>query len=247
LIVEPEIYQRMAEVEDRHWWFVSRRAICESLLDRLNLPPDAAILEAGCGTGGNLEMLARRGQVYATELDDEARRLAQARGPYRIAPGRLPDRIPFDGLSFDLIVMTDVLEHLEDDAGALRALRARLKPGAAIILTVPALQWLWSAHDESHHHRRRYRAPQIRALLSDAGYEILYVSYYNFILFPVIAAARSIQRFLPRNGEGHDLRMPSPAINRMLTALFSGERLLLGRLPLPIGVSIVALARNPAE
>ncbi|HUO05314.1 MAG TPA: class I SAM-dependent methyltransferase [Candidatus Binataceae bacterium] len=213
---------------------------------RLKLPADAAIMEAGCGTGGNLPMLAHWGRVYATEPDDEAREFALAKAKCDIQPGYLPDKLPFGNLSFDLILMTDVLEHLDDDAAALRSLRGRLKPGGVLILTVPAFQGLWSAHDTSHHHKRRYRATRLRELLVQAGYEIDLISYYNFMLFPIIASVRLAQRIAGSNSEGHDLRMPPPWINKLLYALFSSERYFVGRIPLPVGVSLIVAARNPA-
>jgi SAM-dependent methyltransferase len=238
------IYKRMAEVEDAHWWFASRRAIIGHLLDRLDLPSNAMILEAGCGTGGNFQMLARRGKLYATELDDEARRFATSRQLAEVAEGRLPDQIPFKDLCFDLIVMTDVLEHLDDDVGSLKALHARLKPGGFLLLTVPAWPWLWSAHDESHHHRRRYVADQLRQAVSAGGYAIRYLSYYNFLLFPMIAVARLLQHLVGANREGHDLQMPSRLVNRTLAKVFSSERHVLGRVTVPFGVSLLMLARN---
>jgi SAM-dependent methyltransferase len=246
--MDPSLYPRMAELEDGHWWFVSRRKIVESLLERLKLDADAKILEAGCGTGGNLPMLACLGRVYATELDQQGLHFSRARGLGEVEPGRLPDQIPFGDTRFDLILMTDVLEHLEQDAAALHALRGRLKPGGALLLTVPALQWLWSAHDVAHHHHRRYHARQLRALACEAGYEVQYLTYYNFLLLPAIVATRSIRRLTGvRSAQGHDLRMPSPRVNCVLAAVFSSERHILRWTSIPIGMSLVMLARNPAR
>ena len=126
--MDPSLYPRMAEVEDAHWWFASRRAIVDRMLDRLELPADAAILEPGCGTGGNFPMLARRGRLFAIDADESAIGFAHARGLAQVAHGSLPDRIPFGDQLFDLVVMTDVLEHLDDQAGALRALRRGCVP-----------------------------------------------------------------------------------------------------------------------
>src|SRR5260370_22840116 len=173
--MDPQLYPRMAAVEDTYWWFVSRRAICERMIERVNLPRGAAILEPGCGTGGNFAMLARRGKLYAMDSDETALRFAASRGMAELARGRLPDHIPFDDALFDLVVMTDVLEHLDDAAGSLRAVRARLKPGGWLLLTGPALQWLWSEHDVTHHHRRRYRASDFRARVTDGGFMVDYM------------------------------------------------------------------------
>jgi SAM-dependent methyltransferase len=236
----------MAAVEDTHWWFASRRAICERMLKRVKLPAGAAILEPGCGTGGNFAMLARRGQLYAMDSDPSAIRFAASRGIAEVAEGSLPGHIPFGDTVFDLVVMTDVLEHLDDEGGSLRALRARLRPGGSILLTVPALQWLWSEHDVTHHHRRRYRAEELRRLVSGAGFKLHYLSYYNFILFPLIAGVRIVRRLHPSQATGangrHDLTMPPWGLNAMLGGLFSSERYLLGVTRLPIGVSLIALA-----
>ena len=239
-----EIYIQMAEVEDDHWWFAGRRAIVESLLARFGLARDAAILEAGCGTGGNLRMLARRGSVCAMDLDEQACGFARARGIGEVAVGRLPDQIPFGDRCFDLVLMTDVLEHLDDDGAALRALRERLRPGGLLFLTVPAFQYLWSPHDVAHHHRRRYRAGQLRKVVSEAGYDIRYLSYYNFLLFPPILAARSVQRLTGLHTEDHGLGLPLRPVNWLLRKTFSAERFLLGRASLPVGVSLILLARN---
>ena len=240
--MDARIYTEMATLEQQHWWFAARRKILDKLLSTLPLPPDAQILEAGCGTGGNLAMLARHGRVYGMETNAQALELASAKGAGQIAAGRLPAPIPFDDLKFDLIALLDVLEHIDDDAATLSALRARLKPGGWLLMTVPAYPFLWSRHDELHHHKRRYVGRDLRAVSEAAGLHISYLSYFNTWLFPLIAAAR-----LARMGEGHsgDLSMPNKFINALLAQIFASERLLLGRVRLPFGVSLIALARNP--
>ncbi len=247
--MDPSLYPRMAEVEDAHWWFASRRAIVDRIIERLGLPPDAAILESGCGTGGNFPMLARRGHLYAIDADESAIGFAQSRGLAHVARGFLPEAMPFGDQRFDLVVMTDVLEHLDDQAGTLRALHARLRPGGWLLLTVPAMAWLWSDHDVTHHHRRRYNASELRTLVSACGFEVRYLSYYNFLLFPLIAGARMWQRLGARDRHGanrrHDLAMPPAAINSLLQRIFSSERYLVGAARIPFGVSLILLARAP--
>jgi SAM-dependent methyltransferase len=245
--MDPAIYPRMAAVEDVHWWFAGRRAICERMLDRVQLPTDAAILELGCGTGGNFQMLARRGRLYAMDADDSALSFAATRGLARLARGLLPQEFPFNEIGFDLAVMTDVLEHLDDERRSLGVVRSSLRPGGWLLLTVPALPWLWSEHDAAHHHRRRYRAADLRALLVDNAYNVAHLSYYNFLLFPAIAGVRIAQRLRTQSEYGnhrHDLAMPSRAINTILYQLFSSERFLVSQVRVPIGVSLVALAQK---
>jgi SAM-dependent methyltransferase len=243
--MDAALYPWIAAVEDTHWWFAGRRAICQGMLDRIKLPAGALILELGCGTGGNFPMLARRGQLYAMDEDESALALAASRRLAKLARGCLPGQIPFAERRFDLVMMTDVLEHLDDDAASLCAVRSSLKAGGRLLLTVPALRWLWSEHDATHHHRRRYSATDLRRLLGNAGFSIDYLSYYNFLLFPAIAGVRLLQRFRPATPSGnsrHDLTMPSRYLNALLFRTFSCERFVLGRFRLPLGVSLIALA-----
>ena len=243
--MDSDLYPLMARVEDSHWWFCSRRAIVESALSRLDLSPGARILEPGCGTGGNLSMLARFGEVYAMDSDLEACKFSSARGAAIVEPGQLPDRIPFEGIRFDLVVMTDVLEHLDRDQEALIALCERLKPGGWLLATVPAFSWLWSAHDVAHHHQRRYVAGELRSLFERSGYAVAYLSYYNFLLFPVIAAGRMLGRLgKSRPQHDHDLRAHSGLVNSLLQTVFSSERYALGHFSVPFGVSLLLVAQK---
>ena len=240
--MDPSLYPRMAAVEDRHWWFAGRRAICDRLLQQCELPKNAAILEPGCGTGGNFPLLAHYGRVYAMDAESAALAFAATRGGAEVARGVLPLGIPFDAQQFDLAIMTDVIEHLDEPLAALKAVRARLKPRGVLLLTAPAIPRLWSVHDVMHHHRRRYRLSELRRCLEAAGFTIGYISYYNFWLLPAIVLARTLAGL--RRGAGvHDLIMPPAIINRILYAVFASERYLIGRVRIPIGVSLIALAR----
>jgi len=234
----------MAELDSSHWWFVARRQILEEIIKRIvQPPPNAQILEIGCGTGHNLEMLSRFGRVTATELDPDARALATKRLGREVQPTALPDLSAFPERGFDLIALLDVLEHVADDHSALKAIWARLKPGGRLILTVPANPWMWSAHDVAHHHHRRYRRAQLERLAGEAHYEIDLLSPFNTILFPLIAAARGAGKILGR--ESADDSMPPEAVNSLLRRLFALESRLVGRIPLPFGVSLVAVLRRP--
>jgi SAM-dependent methyltransferase len=244
--MEPGLYPWMAQVEEQHWWFASRRAIVERFITRLNLPAEAALLEPGCGTGGNFPMLARHGRVFAMDADADALRFATALGKAQVECGSLPDRIPFTGHDFDLILMSDVLEHLDDDVAALGALQHRLKPHGWLLVTVPAMQWLWSGHDQAHHHRRRYSATTLRRVARAGGLDVVYLGYFNFILFPIVAGVRLAQRLMNRENAreaSNYTTMPSPPINAILRRVFSSERHLLEHMPMPFGISLLMLAR----
>lgn len=241
--MEAVAYHSLRDLQDRHWWFVGRRKIISELIRRLvNLPKRARILEAGCGYGGNLAMLGRFGDLDAFEYEDEARSYASALLNKPVAPGFLPDNIGFAGETFDLVAMLDVLEHIDDDVGSLRALRERLCQGGAILITVPAVPWLWSEHDEIHHHKRRYTKAGLKKVLREAGFEVGDVSYFNTLLFPLALAQRLMSRFSGRKLAADT--MPNRFVNGVLERVFAFENRLAGRINLPIGLSLYAIARR---
>jgi SAM-dependent methyltransferase len=218
--MQREVYLTLARVEDHHWWFRARRAIATRILQGLELPANATILEVGSGTGGNLAMLSDFGRLFAMELNPEARALSDRRSIIKAEEGILPDGIPFGNQQFDLIAAFDVLEHIEPDLESLVALRARLAVGGKLLMTVPAFRFLWGPHDESHHHKRRYRLGPFTRLVERAGYQIILANYYNFWLFPIVAAARLLDRCKSvRYQNGAQLSIPPAPINRLLEAV----------------------------
>jgi SAM-dependent methyltransferase len=241
--MEKDIYHKTAASENIHWWFIGRRTIVEQILKGLCLPKSAEILEVGCGTGGNLPLLARFGEVYGVEVDDTAREYARKREIGTILPGSMPDEIPFTGQLFDLIVMTDVLEHVQEDQIALERLYLILKSGGYILITVPAFTALWSRHDELHHHKRRYDMRGLRTKLIKSGYVIVKASYINCLLFPFIAVIRLTQRFFKMN-DADDLKMYPTLVNRLLTKLFASEGYMLKFISLPFGLSLLCVGRK---
>ena len=238
------VFDRMAELDQHHWWFTARRRILQALIERVVKPPkEARILELGSGTGHNLAMLSRFGPVEASELDPVARQLASERLGRPVLEAALPDLSMFPADAYDLIALLDVLEHVPDDKASLAAIFGRLKPGGALLLTVPANPWMWSAHDVAHHHHRRYRKREIEALARGAGYEIELLSPFNSLLFPPIAVARFIGRL--RGDESSDDAMPGDLVNQALDTIFGLESSLIGRVPMPFGVSLAAVLRRP--
>lgn len=234
------VFDRMAEQDSRHWWFVARRRILSDFIAReVELPADARILEIGCGTGHNFEMLGRFGRIDAIEIDDGARALASRRLGRPVGTAPLPELTGIADGTYDLVALLDVLEHIEDDKASLASIQRKLAPGGRILLTVPANQWMWSAHDAAHHHHRRYSKKRLAKVAAEAGLKVHRLSYFNTLLFPVAAAAR-IAGKLTGKKESDD-KMPSAPVNRLLQAVFGFERHLVGRVPLPAGVSLVAI------
>jgi SAM-dependent methyltransferase len=241
--MERIVYDRMAELDTRHWWYRARREVLARLIERRVRPPEgAAILEIGCGTGHNLEMLARFGRVQAIELDPAAREVATQRLGRPVGSARLPELEGIAEGAFDMVALLDVLEHVDDDRAALRSIARRLKPGGAILITVPAFPWMWSAHDVANHHHRRYTKKTLRAAITEAELEPGFMGYFNSILFPAAAASRLAGRLTGK--EGSDDKLPPKPVNAIFEALFRLERHAIGRLPLSPGVSIAAVVKS---
>jgi SAM-dependent methyltransferase len=231
----------MAEHDTTHWWYRARRDILADFLAREGkLPSQAKILEIGCGTGHNLPMLARFGEVDAIEIDPAARAIAGGRLGKPVGASPLPLLPGVPAAHYDLIAVLDVVEHIEDDVAALAAMRARLAPGGRILITVPAHQWMWSAHDVVNHHHRRYSKKTLRQAITAAGLRPRGMSYFNSLLFPLAAGARVLGRLTGRDDS--DDAPPPPAVNALFERIFRAERVMLGRMPMPWGVSIVTLA-----
>jgi len=243
--MQPEVHAEMAAVQQRHWWFCARRRILQRLIESLRLPPQARILDSGCGSGGNLAMLSRFGRLQAMEVDATAREAAASLGICPVAAGCLPHQLPFDGERYDLICLLDVLEHVDDDGAALVQLARRLNPGGRVLVTVPAYAWLWSAHDVAHHHRRRYTASGLRQLAEQNGLVVQRLGYFNALLFPAIAAARLLGRWRCQGGAS-DAALPSAPVNALLQAVFAFERHLVPRRLFPAGTSVLAVLRLAA-
>jgi SAM-dependent methyltransferase len=234
------VFDRMAEQDSRHWWFVARRRILSALIEReVRLPPDARILEIGCGTGHNFEMLGRFGRVDAIEIDEGARALASRRLGRDVGTAPLPELTGIPDGTYHLIALLDVLEHIEEDEASLASIKRKLAPGGRILLTVPANQWMWSAHDSAHHHHRRYSRGRLVKVIRAAGLKPHRISYFNTLLFPLAAAARLAGKLTGKKES--DDQMPPGPVNSLLSTIFGWERHLVGRVPLPAGVSLVAI------
>ena len=238
--MERVVYQQMAELDDRHWWYRARRRILAELIRReVRLPADARILEIGCGTGHNLQMLSGFGHVDGLELDDEAAALSEKRLGRSILRSPLPQLADVAD-DYDLIGAFDVIEHIEDDHAALAAIATKLKRGGKFMMTVPAHPWMWTAHDVANHHKRRYSKKALRSLVEGSPMRLDRIGYFNSLLFPLAVAERTVSKL--RGKDDGDVSLPPGALNRTLEAVFASERYLVGRLPLPPGLSLFAVA-----
>lgn len=244
--MNPDAYVLMESVERVHWWFKGRREIISHLIGKLSLPARPKILEAGCGSGGNLEMLSKKGTTYAFEMNEVALQAANMHSHgANIAHGALPDAVPFPDQQFDLICMLDVLEHVADDGQALRQLSQKLASGGYVLLTVPALPSLWSEHDVTLHHYRRYSRKQLQDVIEKSGLELSWISYFNFSLLPLAWASRWYAKLRGVSPVGD--RLPPSQLNRILKNILSAEKYLLYPGRLPIGLSLVAIAKQRSD
>lgn len=242
--METELFDEMWNVEQQHWWFVGRRRVVASLVDRFAPKPAAGrlqVCELGCGTGGNLDYWKQTSEVCGMDISAKALEYARRRVGARVELGSLPHDVPFEPSSFDLVLMTDVFEHIEDDATSARAALSLLRPGGILVATVPAHQWLYSPRDTHHQHFRRYAKSSFTNLFQIPGAKIEYLGYYNSLLFAPAAAARITSKLFSQNSRPGDLQIPSGPLNRILAGIFSFERHLLGRVPMPMGLSLVTV------
>jgi SAM-dependent methyltransferase len=239
--MERVVYEQMAELDERHWWYRARREVLAALIRRLALPPrNAQILEIGCGTGHNLPMLGQFGHVDALELDEEARRHAKKRLGREIMSAPLPELAGVPDAGYDLIGAFDVIEHIDDDRAAIASIASKLKPGGKFVMTVPAHPWMWSAHDVVNHHKRRYSKGALKRLLEASPLRVEKIGYFNSLLFPAAVAERLSSKM--RGKDDADLKLPAAPLNKALERTFAAERHMVGRTPLPPGLSLFAVA-----
>lgn len=237
-------YPIMFRVEQSHWWYTGRRKIladfvekiCRQVTDRR-----PKILDVGCGTGANLLMLSKYGDAEGVDISEDALAFCRERGLDKVRLGA-GEKLPYADGTFDLVTAFDVVEHMDDDLAGLREMRRVLRPGGRALLFVPTFMFLWGLQDDVSNHRRRYRLPELRRVLEQAGFEIERTSYANITFFLPILFVRKLMRLTGIKTESENSINVS-ALNGVLGRVLGAESWILQRMNLPFGVSGLCVAR----
>jgi SAM-dependent methyltransferase len=235
--VQEQVYEELFRLEDHHWWFAGRRSVLWAMLRRAGIVKPMRVLDAGCGTGRNLQVYGVLGRAYGVDISEDAVEFCRRRGLSKVQQASL-DALPFGEGAFDLVLACDVLEHIADDRAALKELRRVTSPDGRLVITVPAYGWLWSQHDEMHHHVRRYTRHVLVDRVQASGWRPVLTTHFNSILLPPIALVRGAQRlgFRPAHT---DYDMTPGWLNSMLEMPLRAEaKAIQGGWRLPAGVSI---------
>lgn len=236
-------YAAEAKIEATHWWFVQRRRLFASLIRQTEISSDATVVDIGTGTGANLRLLRDMGFINVTGLDPstEAARWCSEKGLGAVRKGDIR-ALPLPDSSVDLVLATDVVEHVNEDRLALSEIRRILRPEGVALITVPAFPSLWGLQDERSHHYRRYRLKPFARQLSQAGLVVEKVFYFNYLLFVPIYLARQVIGFfhVKLDSENH---VNHPLLNGLLSAVFRFDVVTAPYLRPPFGVSVAAIAR----
>lgn len=244
--MEQHTYGIMNDVEDKHWWFVGRRAILEEFMRMIIRNPKSEvqnpkILDVGCGTGANLGMLKQFGEAEGVDVSDDALEFCRKKG-LKVHKG-LAEKLPFADESFDVVTALDVVEHLDDDVSGLKEMHRVLKMGGKTLIFVPAFMWLWGVQDDISNHRIRYTKAQIVERLQSAGFEIERATYANWTFFAPILVGRTLMKITGIKPESEN-NVNVSALNGIFGKIFSSEKLWLKNFNFPFGVSIVITAKK---
>ncbi len=252
--MDPQLYRRFYEIEDRFWWSVGTRRVFFQLIRELGHQPGRRALDVGCGTGIMLrEFPADWTLVAGCDFTDLALSFCRERGLGALVRGSAVE-LPFATESLDLVMALDVVEHLDDDTAAMREITRVCRRGGHVLVHVPAFPILWTDKDVLNHHRRRYRRAELLALIGRSGLQVERLFYLNVFLFPVALLRAIAERLIGTRRAAAPApsapvldaiyRIPD-ALNRAMTTLMDVERHLVTRVPVPFGMSLVCLARKP--
>ena len=243
--------------EDKHWWFAGRTWSLLNMIDRL-IEPDGTkrVLDIGCGAGNMFHHLARYGPVTGVDNNPRPLIVARERG-YDVREGTA-EKLPFDDEAYDLVALLDTVEHCDDDMAILQECFRVCSPGGRLVVTVPALMWLWSHNDVLNDHKRRYTTKELGERLGQVGFEVQRLTYNNFFVLPMAAALILLRRGADQepelasphfDDESYQVEMEPapPLVNTVLSGVTWTESQVLRWLNLPVGTSIIAIAQKPTD
>lgn len=246
--MDKQFEEKYHRLEEDNWWFRGRRSLILNLFKKYNIDKNANILDIGCSGGALLKDLSLAGfnKLYGADISAEAVALAKSRGINNVfqADGV---KIPGENETYDVLVASDVVEHIADDAAALQEWKRLLKNGGKLFIFAPAFKFLWSSHDEANHHFRRYSKKEFLQLLEKSGLAVQKISYWNFALFFPIALIRLVARLFNKNAGQAKAGQLSGLPRFLNTALFrflQAENYLLNSFNFPFGVSVFAVAEK---
>ena len=247
--MEYDEYKIMSDIEDSYWWFVGKQCLAESMFKNycLDVPGDIRVLDIGCGTGGILKLMRKYGAVCGIDFSLTALELSKQSGCGCLVCSDVGRHIPFKDNTFTAVTCFDVMEHLDNEWTLLEETLRICKPGGHIIITVPAFNVLWSAHDKALHHKRRYTRQQMLRRIDRLDCSVIKSSYFNILLFIPILVSRKLKGFLDRGKPPRsDFFMKLPGwINTVLRVLYTAEIVCLSRLNFPFGVSLLVVLQKP--
>ena len=248
---DPTFFEDLAQAERSHFWFQARAKAIAALIQPVvsSLPTNYRVLEIGCGTGNilrTLEQACPNAQVVGMDLYESGLQLARRDGAGSLVCADAT-QLPFRA-DFDVVGLFDVIEHLDDDVGMLKHVRKAVRPGGAVLLTVPAVASLWSDFDRVACHRRRYSTGQLQRAMTDAGLYVEYLSPFMLPLFPMMWLGRRLKKpaadAAAREAKVRNELRPHPLLNRMMATLLAWEPATLrARRTLPLGTSLAAIGR----
>ncbi|MFZ0121741.1 MAG: class I SAM-dependent methyltransferase [Pseudonocardiaceae bacterium] len=243
--MEKSEYARMAEHEQNYWWHLGRLEIIQTYMKRaLRNRSNSIILNVGCGTGGTIGMLEKFGKVDNVDASNDAVAYVKKLG-YRDIVKIEDIDLPFKDKTYDVVGAFDVLEHIEDHESALFEWKRVLKDDGAIVITVPAYQWLWSEHDVSLHHRRRYTIKSLTAVAGKVGLRTEKKSYAISFSLPLVVGFRFASKILKNKAHSETSYVPVPrAVNKLFIAILKAEAKMHNKISLPVGTSVIAIMRK---
>jgi len=243
--MERQEFHAMRQLEDHYWWFVIKRSFIKNTLKLIKFPKKSKILDIGCGTGKNLEMLSNYGSTYGIDPSNLAIKYCRQRGLSNLKKGSI-NALPYNSQSFDLVTLLDVLYHknIKNDHQALKEIYRVLKPEGYLLITDMAHQFLYGPHDISMHARQRYSKKELISRVNQAGFKVKKSSYYFLTTFPILIINRFIKKIIYKNKSSSNVRLIPLLFNQLLIFIYRLEIEIYKYFSLPTGSSIIILAQK---